>query len=123
MHRDDGIRLKRLFWLVHTPGECHMRRALRDLQVLVPPRRLAEASGQLSVRLLSRGLVDAASRAALQAIEDARGNQPPYAHRITALQGATDRKAGRMDGAQRVLLTENDEFLAITLRGTELATA
>ena len=69
-HIEASTRLRRA--IDHYPIACRSRDAIRLGNDLI-----ASAFGQLSVSLLSQGLLDTASRAALQAVEEARGRRQP----------------------------------------------
>ncbi len=71
-HIEASTRLQRA--IEHYPTECRSRDAIRLGNDL-----LTSAASQLSVSLLSRGLVDAASQAAVRAVEEARGWDRPTA--------------------------------------------
>ncbi len=103
-HIEASTRLQRA--IDHYPIACRSRDAIRLGNDL-----LASASSQLSVSLLSRGLVDTASRAALHAVEEARGRGQPImlCAALAFAAGFVFLSLGEFDPAERY----NEELIVL----------
>ena len=95
-HIEASTRLRRA--IDHYPIECRSRDAIRFGNDLV-----ASASSHLAVSLLSRGLVDTASQAAVDAIEEARGRNRPtvLCFSLASAAGFVFLSLGELDAAER----------------------